>query len=131
MHLSPSTEGGSIVEAKVIARCCLDNSYWVRALLNQGDKVLSSMGHHEMKHKRMGAKTIFSTTGGLQDEIGDKLQGEIGELRQWMRDSKQYEDSLTLDPKEVCKARAKRILDVLSVSVVGRAPVGRDTQSLL
>jgi hypothetical protein len=81
MHLSPSTEGGSIVEAKVIARCCLENSYWVRALANQGDKFLSSMGHHEMKHKRTGAKTIFSTTGGLQDEIGDKLQGEIGELR--------------------------------------------------
>ena len=95
-------EGGLIVEAKVIARCCFENSYWVGALVNEGDKFLGSMVHHEMKHKRMGAKTIFSTTGG-QGEIGGKLQGAMGELRQWMRDYKQYEDSPTLDPKEVCK----------------------------
>jgi hypothetical protein len=57
------------------------------------------MVQHEMKHKRMRAQTIFSTTSGLPVEIGDKL-------RQWMRDHKGYEDSPTLDPKTVC-ARAE------------------------
>ena len=93
------TEGGLIVEAKVIARCCFENSYWVGALVKEGDKFRASMVQHEMKHKRMRAQTIFSTTGGLEGEIGDKL-------RQWMRDHKQYEDSPTLDPKAVC-ARAE------------------------
>lgn len=93
------TEGSFIVEAKVIARCCFENSYWVGALLKERDKFVSSMVHHEMKHKRMRAQTIFSTTKGLSGEIGDKL-------RQWMRDHKEYEDSPTLDPRAVCD-RAK------------------------
>jgi Family of unknown function (DUF5677) len=90
------TEGAFIVEAKVIARCCFENSYWVGALVKEGDKFRASMVQHEMKHKRMRAQTIFSTTGGLKGQIGNKL-------RQWMRDHKQYEDSPTLDPKEVCQ----------------------------
>jgi hypothetical protein len=32
------TDGGFIVEAKVIARCCFENSYWVGALVKEGDK---------------------------------------------------------------------------------------------
>jgi hypothetical protein len=89
-------EGGFIVEAKVVARCCFENSYWVGALVKEGDKFRTSMVQHEMKHKRMRAQTIFSTTGGLKGEAGDKL-------RQWMRDHKQFEDSPTLDPKAVCE----------------------------
>lgn len=92
-------EGGFIVEAKVIARCCFENSYWVGALVKEGDKFRTSMVQHEMKHKRMRAQTIFSTTaktGELQPEIKSKL-------RQWMRDHKEYEDSPTLDPKAVCE----------------------------
>jgi hypothetical protein len=92
-------ESGFIVEAKVIARCCFENSYWVGALVKEGDKFRISMVHHEMKHKRMRAQIIFSTTEGLKGDIGDKL-------RQWMRNHKQYEDSPTLDPKAVCE-RAK------------------------
>ena len=90
------TEGGFIVEAKVIARCCFENSYWVGALVKEGDKFRTSMVQHEMKHKRMRAQTIFSTTRGLEGAIGDRL-------RQWMRDHREYEDSPTLDPKDVCK----------------------------
>jgi Family of unknown function (DUF5677) len=90
------TEGGFVVEAKVIARCCFENSYWVGALVKEGDKFRTSMVQHEMKHKRMRAQTIFSTTGGLKSDISDKL-------RQWMRDHKKYEDSPTLDPKAVCE----------------------------
>jgi hypothetical protein len=90
------TEGGFVVESKVVARCCFENSYWVGALVKEGDKFRASMVQHEMKHKRMRAQTIFATTGGLKGAIGDKL-------RQWMRDHKEYEDSPTLDPKAVCE----------------------------
>ena len=90
------TEGGFVVEAKVIARCCFENSYWVGALVKEGEKFRTSMVQHEMKHKRMRAQTIFSTTGGLEGEIGHRL-------RQWMRNHREYEDSPTLDPKDVCK----------------------------
>jgi hypothetical protein len=92
-------EGGFIVEAKTIARCCFENSYWVGALVKEGNKFRTSMVQHEMKHKRMRAQTLFSTTtktGEFQPQIKDKL-------RQWMRDHKEYEDSPMLDPKAVCE----------------------------
>jgi Family of unknown function (DUF5677) len=89
-------DGDFIVEAKVIARCCFENSYWVGALVREGDKFRKAMVQHEMKHKRMRARTIFSSTIRLPGEIGDKL-------RQWMREHKQYEESPTLDPKAVCE----------------------------
>jgi len=92
-------ESGFIVEPKTIARCCFENSYWVGALVKEGNKFRASLVQHEMKHKRMRAQTIFSTTaktGELQPEIKNKL-------RQWMRDHKEYEDSPTLDPKAVCE----------------------------
>jgi len=93
------TECGFVVEAKVIARCCFENSYWVGALVKEGDNFRKSMVQHEMKHKRMRAQTIFSTTattGELKSDMSDKL-------RQWMREHKEYEDSPTLDPKVVCE----------------------------
>lgn len=96
------SESGFIVEAKVVARCCFENSYWVGALVCEGDKFRTSMVQHEMKHKRMRAQTIFSTTAkadGLAGDVSDKL-------RQWLRDHKEYEESPTLDPKAVCE-RAK------------------------
>ena len=67
------TEGAFIVEAKVIARCCFENSYWVGALVKEGDKFRASMVQHEMKHKRMRAQTIFSTAGGLEGKIGLRM----------------------------------------------------------
>jgi hypothetical protein len=90
------TEGGFIVEAKVVARCCFENSYWVGAVVKEGEKFRTSMVQHEMKHKRMRAQTIFSTTRGLEGAVGDRL-------REWLRDHREYEDSPTLDPKDVCK----------------------------
>lgn len=91
--------GGLVVEAKTIARSCYENSYWVGALVREGDKFRSAMVHHEMKHKRMRAQTLFSSTQGLKGAVGDKL-------RVWMREHKEYEDSPTLDPKKVAE-RAK------------------------
>jgi hypothetical protein len=75
---------------------------WVGALVKEGDKFRASMVQHEMKHKRMRAQTIFSTTGGLKGQIGNKL-------RQWMRDHTQ-EDSPTLDPIGGLPARRKRVI---------------------
>jgi len=89
-------DGGFIVEAKTIARCCFENSYWAGALVKERDTFRTAMVQHEMKHKRMRAQTIFATTEGLGGEIGGKLRG-------WMREHKQCEEAPTLDPKGVCE----------------------------
>ena len=89
-------DSGFIVEAKTIARCCYENSYWVGALVREREGFRSAMVHHEMRHKRMRAQTLFASTRGLEGAIGDKL-------REWMRTHKQYEDSPTLEPKAVAE----------------------------
>lgn len=88
-------DGNYIVEAKTISRCVYENSYWVGALVREGDAFREAMVHHEMKHKRMRAKTIFETA---EEFRGSEVAGK---LRQWMREHKEYEDSPTLDPKAV------------------------------
>ena len=91
------TSGGFVVEAKTIARCCYENSYWVGALVKERDKFRSAMVQHEMKHKRMRAQTIFHSAQEFRgSEIAEKLRG-------WMREHKEYEDSPTLDPKTVAQ----------------------------
>lgn len=93
-------DSGYIVEAKTISRCVYENSYWIGALVREGDAFRKAMVHHEMKHKRMRAKTIFETAEEFRGtETAKKLQ-------QWMREHKEYEASPTLDPKAVA-SRAK------------------------
>ncbi len=84
-------DGGFIVEAKTVARCCYENSYLVGALVKEGYKFRTAMVHHEMKHKRMRAQTIFATTEGLKGEIGDKLRG-------WMQEHKNRAGHFGPDP---------------------------------
>lgn len=35
---------GRVVEARVLARCCYENQYWVLGLVNEGDKFRREMG---------------------------------------------------------------------------------------
>jgi hypothetical protein len=88
-----------IVEARVLARCCYENHYWVLGLLKDGEKFRSEMVQHEMKHKRMRMQTLFETRVGLNDDMEEKI-------RKWMRDNKQWSDAKTLDPKNVAMRRA-------------------------
>jgi len=70
-----------IVEARVIARCCYENSLWVLGLVKEGQKFKNEMLGHEMKHKRITLQTVFSSRVELEEDREEKL-------RQWMRDTK-------------------------------------------
>lgn len=88
-----------IVEARVIARCCYENSLWVLGLLKGGQKFKNEMIGHDMKHQRITLQTVFNSRVDLEEDREEKL-------RQWMRDTKHWETSGTLTPKEVAKTTA-------------------------
>jgi Family of unknown function (DUF5677) len=84
-----------VIEARVITRCCLENSYWVAGLAAEGDKFARKMLHDEIGHRKIRVQHLFAT--GLP--LGD--QGEA-RLRSWLRNSaKQFKNAKTLTPKEV------------------------------
>lgn len=87
-------ENGSIVEARTIARCCYENQFWAQQLTVEGSKFIDEMVGHEMKHKRLRAQTMFNEKVKLDEKIE-------GRLREWMRESKNWHESKTLDPKFV------------------------------
>jgi hypothetical protein len=88
-----------LVEARVLARCCYENHFWVQGLVQDGDKFRSEMVSHEMKHKRIRMQTLFESRLELEDEMEKKS-------RTWMRDNRKWSDSKTLDPKNVAMRRA-------------------------
>src|SRR5690348_271799 len=46
-----------IIEARVIARCCYENSLWVLGLVKEGQKFKNEVLGHEMKHRRITLQT--------------------------------------------------------------------------
>jgi hypothetical protein len=94
------SRAGRIVEARTIARCCLENFYWTVALSEQGEKFVNQMLLDEMSHRRARGQFIF------QSEL--ELDGAIeGRLREWMKDAnKRFVGAKSLSPKDVASVRA-------------------------
>jgi hypothetical protein len=88
-----------IVEARAIVRCCYENSLWAHGLLKGGQKFKNEMMGHEMKHKRITIQTVLSSRAELEEDNEEKL-------KQWMRDTKDWEASGTITPKGVAKMTA-------------------------
>lgn len=82
-----------VIEARVITRCCLENSYWVAGLAAEGDKFARKMLHDEIGHRQIRVQHLFAT--GLP--LGG--QGEA-RLRSWLRNSaKHFKKRQNPDPQ--------------------------------
>ena len=86
-------KGGYIVEARTIARCCYENSFWVQGLIAGGDAFVLEMRRDEAASFRSRMETIFTTVGKLEDQ-----KKEDG-LRQRLRENKKLNPK-PLNPKE-------------------------------
>src|SRR4030095_12783562 len=67
-----------IVEARVIARCCYENSLWALGLVKGGQTFKNEMLGHDRKQKRITLQTVFDHRVDLGEDRDEKL-------RQWMR----------------------------------------------
>jgi Family of unknown function (DUF5677) len=88
-----------IVEARTIARSCLENFYWMIGLVDEGEAFVRKMRDDEMSHRRTQGQSIFSNDIELEETVKERLQA-------FMRDSsKQFGDAKTLTPKQVARIR--------------------------
>src|SRR5690554_6227047 len=74
-------DGKSIVEARTIARSCLENLYWTVGLLEEGESFVRKMRDDEMSHRRAQGQSIFTSEAAIEEEVKKRLQT-------FMRDSK-------------------------------------------
>jgi hypothetical protein len=88
-----------IVEARTIARSCLENFFWTVGLAEEGEAFVRKMRNDEMSHRRAQGQSIFSNDIQLEETVKQRLQA-------FMRDSgRQFGDAKTLSPKQVARIR--------------------------
>jgi hypothetical protein len=88
-----------IVEARAIARLCLENFYWTVGLAEEGEAFVRKMRDDEMNHRRAQGQSIFSNDIELEGTLKQRLQT-------FMRDSgKKFGDAKALSPKQVARIR--------------------------
>lgn len=85
-----------VVEARTLARCCLENAFWVAGLVKDGEKFRRLMLHDEIKHRKKRGEFIFEKQLGLEAEMEEKL-------REWMRSNRHWGNSDALNPQKVAE----------------------------
>lgn len=68
-----------IVEARTLARSCLENLYWTVGLYEEGDKFVRQMRDDEIKYRKAAGQAIFASGAKLDDDADERL-------RKFMRD---------------------------------------------
>jgi len=68
-----------IVEARTLARSCLENLYWTVGLYEEGDKFVRQMRDDELKYRKAAGQAIFASGATLDDDADERL-------RKFMRD---------------------------------------------
>jgi hypothetical protein len=92
-------DANRIVEARTIARCCLENLYWMIGLAEKGDAFVSEMREDEHNHRKAIGQAIFDSKPTLEDGIETRL-------RKFMRNANKSDiGKETLRPKTVAQIR--------------------------
>jgi hypothetical protein len=84
-----------LVEARVIARCILENQFWLVGFANDPDRFRQIIIDDDLNRRGLKGRTLFET-GEMPDEV------EKG-LRQWMRDNKSWKTSKSITPKQLAR----------------------------
>jgi hypothetical protein len=89
-----------VIEARVLVRCCLENSFWVAGLDDGGEKFARNMLHDEMSHRQRRGQRLFDPDFTLPDDTKTKLAA-------WLKQSgTQFKDAKSLNPMGVAMGGA-------------------------
>ncbi len=88
-------DAGQTVEARILARCCYENTLWIQGLMHGGKKFMDEVIGDHMKHRRISMRAL------LKGEEFDEAREQ--KVRQWLRDTKNWETSDTLTPGAIAK----------------------------
>lgn len=84
-----------LVEARVLARCILENQFWLVGFTNEPDKFRQLIIDDDLNRRGSKGRTLFET-GEMPDDVEKKLRG-------WMRDNKGWKTSKSVTPKQIAR----------------------------
>jgi len=88
-------ENGLVVEARILVRCCFENTFWMAGLHSQGDKFVTKMLHDEMRSRRVRGEMVLSKKPQLLEDVEKRLREQLRAI------NKKWPDANSLNPKDV------------------------------
>jgi hypothetical protein len=84
-----------VIEGRIITRCCLENSYWVAGLIDEGEAFSRKMLGDDAHHRQQRGQRLIETGAPLGDEMEAKL-------RAWLKaNEKRFQNPTQLNPMSV------------------------------
>lgn len=84
-----------IVEARVLARCILENQLWAAGLAEPPVKFRQALFSNDIKKRGMKGEALFKSCD-IPDEVEQKI-------RRWMRENRGWKNEKTIDPKQIAR----------------------------
>ena len=116
-----------IVEARTLARSCLENLYWTVGLYEEGDKFVKQMRDDELRYRKAASQAIFASGATLDDDIDERLRKFMSNV------AKMNIRKDTLKPKTVSAIRKdfeRTYMFYAQLSFGRGTPIGYGTQPL-
>jgi hypothetical protein len=88
---------GRVVEARVLARCCFENNFWIAELAARGDAFVREMGDDESKSRKARGEFILSEGFRLDEEVEKRLKAQLRTAK------KRSPQARFLNPKDVAR----------------------------
>jgi hypothetical protein len=89
-------EGGLIVEARALVRCCYENTFWLAGLLADGNAFVAQMREDEARSRKVrGELVLKKKTTVLSDETVEKIRKQLRLIK------KRWPTARRLSPKDV------------------------------
>lgn len=90
-------EARRVLEARILARCCFENAFFVAGLVKDGEKFRSAMLHDEIKNRTKRGQFILEQQLKLEAETEKKM-------RKWLKANRHLANFDTLNLKKVAQA---------------------------
>jgi hypothetical protein len=87
---------GLVVEARILARCCFENAFWIAGLLTQGDEFVEQMRQDDVRSSRSRSELLLTTyRERIPEEIEIQLRKQLRSIKE------QWPQPKSLSPKDV------------------------------
>jgi hypothetical protein len=87
-------KAGRVLEARILTRNCLENGFWLGAIIDEGQSFVDQMVEDEQKRRASRGQLLFEKRVQFDEEVEQRL-------RAWMKERRHWHNSKTLNPKSV------------------------------
>jgi len=88
-------ENGLVVEARILVRCCFENTFWMAGLHSQGDRFVTKMLHDEMRSRSARGEMALGKKPQLLEGVEKRLRERLRAI------NKKWSNAKSLSPKDV------------------------------